>query len=253
MKKILVGLTALAVMALAAGPALANGWQYSVGNGAIVINNVGAASYTGGNGIANSENEDMNVGGNISSNNDGNTIKTGNAESNVKSYVVVNSNVALDGCCGPKEQVVVENFAYLDNSVIAISDTGGNGIANSENSYGWFGGNISSNNDGNTIKTGNANSNVNSYVAVNSNVALDGCCGPKEQYVGEWNWAEVDNEVMAIAATGGNGIANSENDDMGVGGNISSNNDRNTINTGNAESNVYSIVVINSNISRILR
>jgi len=176
MKKILVGLTALALLAMAAGPALANclwcdGEQYSVGNGAIVINNVGAASYTGGNGIANSENEDMNVGGNISSNNDGNTIKTGNAESNVKSYVVVNSNVALDGCCGPKEQVVVENFAYLDNSVIAISDTGGNGIANSENSYGWFGGNISSNNDENIIKTGNAESNVYSIVVINSNIS----------------------------------------------------------------------------------
>ena len=181
MKKILVGLTALALLAMAAGPALANclwcdGEQYSVGNGAIVINNVGAASYTGGNGIANSSNNGMGVGGNISSNNDNNKITTGDA----------------------------------------------------------------------TAYAGAIN-------VVNSNVALDGCCGPKEQYVGEWNWAEVDNEVMAIAATGGNGIANSENDDMGVGGNISSNNDRNTINTGNAESNVYSIVVINSNISRILR
>ncbi|MCD6500631.1 hypothetical protein J7K42_01270 [bacterium] len=257
MKKVFVCLTVAGLLVMIAGPALASGpdgnAQVVVGNWAVVHNYVGAVSDTGGNGIANSSNWCMGVGGNISSNNDGNVIKTGDANSYVESYVAVNSNVAMDGCCGPEDQIVDWNYAYLDNTVMAMSNTGGNGIANSENDGMWVGGNISSNNDDNVIKTGDANSYVESYVAVNSNVALDGwCCSEGWQYVGGevGNGADVYNEIIAGAMTGENGIANSSNGDMGIEGSISSNNDGNTINTGDAVSGVYSIVVVNSNIVR---
>lgn len=261
MKKVLVGLTVLAVVALVAGPALANGYgaQVTVGNDfTSVTNTIYAESWTGGNGIANSGNEKGCFEGNISSNNDGNRITTGEATAMAGAANLVNSNVYLgDACCGPDVQVNKYNdVTWVSNDITAVAVTGNNGIANSGNSMGGFDGKISSNNDDNRITTGDATAYAGAANLVNSNLALtcdlcgDECCGVGVQINKSNDFTMVNNYVFAGSDTGGNAIAESVNSMGGFGGNISSGNDGNVITTGTALSAAGAITVVNTNISR---
>ena len=177
MKKVFLGLTVLALSAMMAVPALAQCWpsmQVSVGNDCtVVVNDVTAVSNTGSNGIANSQNQMGGFSGDISSNNDNNRIITGDATAYAGAANVVNSNLAVGGCCdGPEVQASVDNNGTkAKNFVYADSNTGGNVIAGSSNERGRFcGGNISSGNDGNVIRTGAAVSKAGAINIVNSNI-----------------------------------------------------------------------------------
>jgi hypothetical protein len=258
MKSFAILTVSLFAFALAVSPALACYYmppmQVSAGNDmTLVENSVIAVSDTGGNGIANSQNAMGGFGGDISSGNDHNYINTGDANAYAGAANMVNSNVTVDGCCGPVIQVSACNdVTEVFNNVQAGAFTGGNGIANSTNEKGGFRGDISSNNDGNRIITGDANAYAGAANMVNSNLALSpGCCGPEYQVSVGNDMTFVGNVVIAQASTGGNSIAGSQNA-MGCfhGGNISSNNDDNTIITGDANAYAGSVTVVNSNIER---
>jgi hypothetical protein len=257
MNKILVGLTALALLVASVGPALANCCpppppplkQISAGNDeTTVINNVTAIANTGGNGIANSSNSKGGFGGDISSNNDNNKITTGNATAYAGAINVVNSN--FTNCCDGGKQITVGNDGtFVSNDVIVYANTGENSIANSQNKKGCFGGDISSNNDNNKITTGNATAYAGAINVVNSNIRL-GCCDGGKQVSAGNDGTFVGNSVGAQADTGINGIGNSTNKKGHFSGDISSGNDGNEIKTGIALSKAGAITIVNSNITR---
>ncbi|MFC1629657.1 hypothetical protein ACFL11_00285 [Patescibacteria group bacterium] len=253
MKKIFVGLTVLALVALVATPASAfwgvDDMQGNLFNSAEVINDVTVVSDTGYNGIGNSVNRMTMTSGNISSGNDDNEIDTGDATAKAKVGNVVNSNVTMGGCCGADMQLNLGNDALVVNLVGAGAYTGDNGIANSDNKGVCVDeGKISSGNDDNSIDTGEAVANAKVGNLVNSNVELDGCCGDQiQKNVG--NGAGLGNEVVASTGTGGNEIADSQNKWVGADA-ISSNNDGNSIDTGGADAGAKVVSVVNSNITR---
>ena len=250
MRKILVSLLALTLVAASANSVLAKGYgQFSGGNSGWTTNIVTAFSNTGGNGIANSSNESGCGGSSRARNNDGNQIVTGNANAHAEALNVVNSNVDEGGCCGPDYQDSWWNYeSGADNYVYAGANTGENGIANSSNSSGYGGSSSARGNDSNVVRTGNANAHAEALNVVNSNVDEGGCCGP--DYQESWrNRGYVYNDVYAGANTGENGIANSSNS-SGYGGSSARNNDGNVVVTGNANASASAVTVLNSNISR---
>ena len=176
MKKIIAISTIFTLTALVALPALANGpGQYSEWNFGVVVNHVLVVSNTGGNGIANSENISGDDGSSSTNDNDLNIIVTGRADSNAEVTNVVNSNVAGPGCCGPMLQVSAGNNwddeVGVWNGVMAVSGTGGNGIANSENSSEGEGSSSANGNSGNRITTGRADADASVINVVNSNIS----------------------------------------------------------------------------------
>lgn len=175
MKKVLVSLTVLAVAAMTAGPALAYGYssgQKSVGNdGTMVSNSVYAESWTGSNTISSSQTQSGCFGGNNSSSNNENKITTGDATAYAGAANLVNSNLALNTCCGPKKQVSAGNDGtWVMNTVSAGSGTGYNKISNGQTQSGCFGGSNSSNGNDNIITTGEATAAAGSITVVNTNI-----------------------------------------------------------------------------------
>jgi len=162
MKKVLVGLTVLGLMAMVAGSASAGLFDWCCGSdgqtvensGATVNNNVSATSRTGGNDI-------RNQGGRS----DDNTIITGNATSVATADNFVNSNL-IEGCCDGGDQTVEDSGATVNNTVRAKAKTGGNDIKN-KGSYCWF---FGSSSDDNTVITGSADSWAEAFTVVNSNI-----------------------------------------------------------------------------------
>ena len=225
MKKILVGLTVLALMLTVAGSVSATWWfwgsdgQTVEGNSAFVTNNVTAVSKTGGNTIY-----DHSRGSN--------TISTGSAYADALASNMVNSNLDV-GCCDGDDQEVDGNRAWIMNDVTAVAKTGGNTI------YDYSRGS-------NTISTGNAYASAWADNMVNSN-EVDGCCGGGDQEVEE-NCAFVNNDVTAVAKTGRNTIY----DDDSYGGCCWwwGEDGNNVIRTGPATSYATSFTTVNSNIQR---
>jgi len=227
MKKVLVGLTALALLALVAGPALARGSvQVNVDNFAIVHNDVMAFSDTG-------ENEIVDIAKYGGRSNGDNRIDTGDATAMAGAANVVNSNLA-SGCCGGRVQVNKNNGAIVWNDVVAVSYTGDNEIID----VAKYGGRSNGNN---TINTGDATAMAGAANVVNSNLKSGECCGRKQINVD--NFGMVHNDVEADAITGGNKIV----DIAKCGGR---NNGDNRITTGSAEAYAGAITVVNTNITR---
>jgi len=139
------------------------------------------------------------------------------------------------------------NEAYVGNEVVVVADSGSNSIGNSINKGVFNGGNISSGNNANDIDTGNASAKAKVVNVVNSNLNDNDCCRPEKQ-VNFGNDAGVENLVHAGAFTGDNGIGNSNNTFVMNGGNISSGNNANDIDTGAAFAEARVANIVNSNI-----
>jgi len=254
MKKVLVSLTVLAVAAMTAGPALAYGYssgQKSVGNdGTMVSNSVYAESWTGSNTISSSQTQSGCFGGNNSSSNNENKITTGDATAYAGAANSVNSNVAVNSF-GPAKQVSAGNdFTWVMNDVNALAVTGQNNITNSQTQKGFIGGNNSSSNNENKITTGDATAYAGAANLVNSNLALNTCCGPKKQVSAGNDGTWVMNTVSAGSGTGYNKISNGQTQSGCFGGSNSSNGNDNIITTGEATAAAGSITVVNTNIKR---
>lgn len=237
MKKILVGLTVLAVVALVAGPAVADdgNYQMNCGNLGMVCNVQKVNTNTGDNGIANS------AGGFYSETkeNDKNGISTGDALSFANVETIVNSDLR-EGCCEDDGELQenFDNIAFVKNIQILDANTGDNGIANSS----AFGGSETKDNDKNEIWTGYAQSWATAETIANSNLQ-EGCCGDQDNYD---NTAMVLNVQKVNANTGGNEIG----DSSGFFCSESKDNDKNLIVTGDALAQADAITIVNSNITR---
>jgi hypothetical protein len=231
MRKVLVGLMALAVAALTAGSASAiggfGGVQVDVGNCASVGNNISAVSNSGSNTIV-----DIAKGGSYSAGN--NAITTGNTDATAGAANLANSNLSSSFCCGGAGvQVDVGNMAMVGNTVSASSQSGFNEIVDVAK-YG------SANGGNNKIDTGNADATAGAVTVANSN--LKSGWGGKKQ-IDKANFGMVYNDVDAQSNTGSNKIVDVAECFSGSAGS-------NTILTGEATTLAGSITVINSNITR---
>ena len=143
-------------------------------------------------------------------------------------------------CPEPSVQINIGNCAMVKNIEIVKSNTGGNGIANSE---AMGGDSEADDNDDNSILTGNAIASAASFTIANSNISR-GCCGNQ---INIGNRAMVKNVQISEANTGFNGIGNS----TALGGDSETDdNDGNIIVTGHALSEASIVNIINSNIQR---
>jgi len=136
--------------------------QIDEGNEACIVNFQVAKSNTGFNGIANSK---AGEGDSEARNNDGNTIVTGAAWAETRSFTIANSNIRR-GCCEGM-QLNAGNRASVMNIQTSRANTGFNGIANSRS----FGDDsIAKGNDNNAIITGSAVSKAHAFTMVNTNL-----------------------------------------------------------------------------------
>jgi hypothetical protein len=133
-------------------------------------------------------------------------------------------------CPEPTKQINIGNIAILSNDVTAVAKTGGNIINDSDKGD-------------NTIWTGDASAYAGVFNTVNSNI-VRGCCDSSSKQVNIRNFAMVNNDVTAVAKTGGNEINDGGGDQVfyrwGRTGN-------NNIWTGNASAFSEVVNQINSN------